>query len=70
MRFDYTKGKTTKYVVTINAWNVSDKYFFSDLNDATRLYNEIINGTHDAGTRVKLRKSIFENGDVLKAHIF
>ncbi len=43
MRFDYTKGKEAKYMVTLYSWNVNDRSFFHSFDEAKALFDRLKN---------------------------
>lgn len=49
MRFDHTKGKTARYVVTLYGWNVEDHSYFHYYKEAKSLFDRL-KGHQDCGT--------------------
>ena len=58
MRFDYTKGKSKKYVVTAYAWNVQDHYYFHYLKDAKEMLEKLKSHQWEKGTILSITDMI------------
>ena len=41
MKFDYTKGKSAKYMVSLYGWNVQDRYYFHYMKEAKDTFEQI-----------------------------
>lgn len=41
MKFDRTKGKKARYLVSVYGWNVEDRYYYHYYREAKALFNEI-----------------------------
>lgn len=53
MKFDYTHGKTAKYMVSVHGWNVSDQYYYADYRSAKEMFRRIV-GRQQNGISVSL----------------
>ena len=42
MKFDYTKGQTARYMVSVYRELVSDQYYFHYYADAKKLFDDIV----------------------------
>lgn len=42
MRFDYTKGKKARYVVSLYGWNIEDHYYFNNYKEAGEMYKQLL----------------------------
>ena len=54
MRFDYTKGMTPKYMVSIHRWNGSDYNYFHYFREALDLFEKLKTRIHDDQTTIRL----------------
>ena len=54
MKFDYTKGKTEAFVVFVRDRVVTDRYGFSDYDEAKQLFNKIVAERKDEVATVRL----------------
>ena len=54
MKFDYTKGKTAKYRVTIYSWNVNDIYYFHYLSEAKAFLKKLKNKEYEPDTIISI----------------
>lgn len=41
MRFDYTKGKSARYLVSLHGWDVVDRYYFHYFKEAKDLFEQV-----------------------------
>lgn len=41
MKFDYTKGKEARYIVSLHSWNISDHYYTHTFKDAVKLFDRL-----------------------------
>ena len=47
MKFNYTHGKTARYIVSLYKFNCNDKYYCHYYTDAERIFNSIISREKD-----------------------
>lgn len=40
MRYDYTKGKEARYILSVNRWNGSDYLYFHEYSEAKRAFEK------------------------------
>jgi NifB/MoaA-like Fe-S oxidoreductase len=53
MKFDYTHGKTAKYMVSVHGWNVNDQYYYGDYKSAKEMFSRMVDRRLD-GVSVSL----------------
>lgn len=54
MRFDYTNGKTAKYILSIYSDVIADHYYYADLASARKLFNKLTSAELPRGTSVHI----------------
>lgn len=52
MEFNWTKGKSTRYLVDVHRWGVSDKFYFHYLREAKALFKKLLADEHPTDTTI------------------
>ena len=54
MKFNHTKGRDARYVVSLYAWNVEDYHYFYYFREAKKLFDELCGQPQEKGTVVHI----------------
>lgn len=54
MTFDYTNGEKAKYMVSVYAWNVEDRYIYHTYKEAKAMFDKVSHSSLEEGTSVSL----------------
>ena len=41
MKFDFTHGKSAKYLVSVHRWDISDQYYVHSMKDAKEIFENL-----------------------------
>ena len=68
MRFDFTHGGVAKYSVSLYGFNVEDKYYFRELDEAKRFFEEMTTRYYAKGTLITLRDVSGRESVIISMH--